>query len=171
MSKGELSDDDLAALVDLVQRNGADAVVNAVRALGKKVRKVGRPAGVVGNLASVFGYIEFHRRAKGPGGGKLGVNGACAKLRRLLDRWTVNCRISAGRLRTMYYEAQQLAQRDANFKALMLQSLANYERLGGPENMFPVPMIKTEGAIKSVIIDRLGRGGRPVDNGRPKIVQ
>ena len=173
MSTGKLlSNEDIAALVDLMERNGADAVIQAARAISRTSRKVGRPAGHVGNLAGVFGYVEFHRRTIGPGGKKLGVDPACAKLRRLLDRWTVNCRTSAGRLRTMYYEAISLAKRDASFGEQMRRCLASYEQSPTPDTLFPLLLISTErGELAGPIIDTLGLGGRPVEKKRLEIVR
>ena len=117
----------------------------------------GRHADNKGNLAGVYAYIEFYRTRQ-QAGRALGVGGAAQQLKCDLDRYTVNCRISAGRLRGMYYQAKHEGQKDRELKSLMDCEAAQYD---GNEVRFPLLFTRENGSWVSAVIDTYALRARP----------
>jgi hypothetical protein len=167
MSQRSLSAADLSSLAGLSEKYGRDNVMDALRSLPSAMgKKVGRPPSNVGNLAAVYAYVEFHRNQR-RAGSEVGIVGACRKLKQTLDKWTVNCRISAARLRSMYYEARSRSKSDPEFARFLKLRVEGY----GAYNGLPLPLLLMKnkaGELESPIIDARGKGGRPA-SARPKI--
>jgi hypothetical protein len=126
MSGKRLSRADRETIAQLVQKSSFDAVIKA--ASKAPTRKQGRPEyWHPGNLANVYGYLSHHSNEKMPGGRRLGIDGASARLKKVLDKVMVGHQFTAGRLRKMYYEAIDLAKRSPpHFAKLMQQSVAKH---------------------------------------------
>src|SRR4051812_3647306 len=97
-----LSATDHDVVIRLVEKYSLEAVLDAARQVPARRRKVGRPALVRDNLVGVYVYVEHWKKKVRSGGSRYGILGACIKLKDILDRYTVNCRTTPGRLRTMY---------------------------------------------------------------------
>ncbi len=159
MTHGRLSKSEREVLARLVERHGGAAVVAAAKKMLRSRKKAGAPPKNRGNLAGVYGYVEFYRKQKRPGGQKLGVNGACGRLKRVLEKYTIGHRVTRGRLRTMYYEAVKAGKTDPAFAVLMQSALSDYP---GNGDRFPLLLQPMKNGSHGVIIDRFGEGGRPI---------
>jgi hypothetical protein len=163
-----LSRAQLHRLAELIKESSEAAVLKGVQKLSaQSSRRAGRPPERhPGNLAAIYNYVECHRHQKIAGGGReLGITGACAKLKRALDTWTVDCRDTAARLRAMYYEAKKLAEVDATAFAKLMWMAVD---IGG--DVLPILMVLTPEGMKTPKIDRSGRGGRPKPSTSSEIV-
>jgi hypothetical protein len=167
MARKRVSRQDRDLLARLVETYSATLVIRAVKKLPATTRKVGRPSNNLGNLASVYGYIEFHRKERMAAGRVLGISGACERLKRALDAYTVNCRTTVGRLRSMFYQAQSEAKSNSELASFMRQSLSAFE--AASSEVFPLLMVKTKDGLQSPIIDMVAfRAGQEAALRRPK---
>jgi hypothetical protein len=161
--------DDRRALITLLERHSIKEINKEAERLSIARRGPGRSPNNPGNLASVYGYIEFHRQQVGGGGRKIGVSGAADRLKRTLDMHTANCRTSVGRLRSMYYEARTKARKNAELAEAMKRAHEFFQTEQSPHSVqFPLLMIRTNNGWESLIIDRFGLGGKDL---RPTITR
>jgi hypothetical protein len=172
MTKKGLSREDHGLLLKMLERYSKAEIVEAMDLVPSPARKVGAPTINLGNFAAVYGYVEWHKKLLRPAGSKVGVDGACDKLKRVLDKYTVNCRTTKARLRSMYYEAQKKAKTNATLAAAMKECLENHERRPPQQSQVEViPMLlflDADGNLSSPIVDMLGRGGRETEKNCPK---
>jgi hypothetical protein len=160
MARKPISREDRDVLERLVETYSAAGVIRAAKNMPK--RKGGRPlSNNVGNLASVYGYVEFHQKQRMPNGRLLRISGACRELERALNTHTVNSRHTWKRLRSLFYEAKRTAKSNPQLAVLMKRKLFEYESNATTTNiMLPYFMVLTKDGLRPIDRSARASGGK-----------
>ena len=132
-----------------------EAELKRIAQLPKRGR--GAPRQHSASLIAIYADIEARRLM----GKNVSVVRASEKLADLLSKWTVDSHYSASHIRTMHRKAKKLLETNQSLRNLAEELIAR--RKAVPKGTLSIPALvweTSDGGLRSVIIDRYGRGGR-----------